>query len=113
VAKLDPNDSRPPFQQIADDLRRAIKSGQLKPGEKLLSHGRLAEDYGVAIGTVKRAFAELQNEKLIIARQGQGAFVRTNVATEDARDDEIEALRQAVGALTERLEAVERRLADL
>lgn len=112
MPKLDPNDSRPPFQQIADALRRSIMNGDLEPGEKLLSHGKIAAEYDVAIGTVKHAFSLLQNENLIVTRQGQGAFVRTNLVRDEVDESEVAALRRAVEALTERVEAVERQLSE-
>jgi DNA-binding transcriptional regulator YhcF (GntR family) len=51
--------------------------GVLQPGAKLPTHQQLVSQYGVSVGTVKRALGELQGAGLIISRQGQGAFVRT------------------------------------
>lgn len=118
MGKLDPDDSRPPYVQVADALRTSIASGALAPGSKLSSHQVLADRYGVSVGTVKRALGELQGAGLVISRQGQGAFVRTQLPTANAvRERDVEAISRALGdlaatvsALTERVDAVERRL---
>jgi DNA-binding transcriptional regulator YhcF (GntR family) len=77
MRKLDPDDLRPPYAQVVDALRSDIEDGILQPGAKLPTHQQLVSEYGVSVGTVKRAFGELQGAGLIISRQGQGAFVRT------------------------------------
>lgn len=77
VAALDPDDTRPPYAQVVDALRREIEAGALQPGAKLPTHQELVSYYGVSVGTIKRALGELQGAGLIISRQGQGAFVRT------------------------------------
>lgn len=74
---LDPDDPRPPYAQVADVLRRQIEQGLLAPGAKLPTHQELVSQYGVSVGTIKRALGQLQGAGLIISRQGQGAFVRT------------------------------------
>lgn len=74
---LDPDDARPPYAQLVDALRREIEEGALPPGSKLPTHQQLASQYGVSVGTVKRALGELHGADLIVSRQGQGAFVRT------------------------------------
>lgn len=72
---LDPEDSRSPSKQIADQLRSAIASGRLRPLAKLPSQKQLSERYGVARETVKAALRQLTAEGLIVSRQGSGSFV--------------------------------------
>ncbi|WP_345710052.1 winged helix-turn-helix domain-containing protein [Actinocatenispora rupis] len=76
LVDLDPDDPRPPAQQIANMLRAAIRTGKLSPGDKLPSQHDLAARYGVARETVKRALAALHAENLTVSRQGSGVFVR-------------------------------------
>lgn len=76
LARLDPDDPRTPSQQIANQIRAAIKLGKLKAGEKLPSQPDLAERYGVARETIKAALRPLYAERLLISRQGSGVFVR-------------------------------------
>ena len=73
---LDPDDPRPASQQIANVLRAAIRTGKFAPGDRLPSQLELADRYGVARETVKSALRVLRDERLIITRQGSGAFVR-------------------------------------
>lgn len=113
MGELDPDDRRPPFQQVADALRSEIQSGALAPGAQLPALTALGERYGVAVGTVKSALALLRDEGLIVTRHGKGSFVRTRQGDGDADDrPEYEQLRDALGALTQRVDAIERKLAD-
>jgi DNA-binding transcriptional regulator YhcF (GntR family) len=75
-ASIDPDDPRPASQQIANQLRAAILTRRLQPGERLPSQIELAERYNVARETVKGALRILRDDKLIVSRQGSGAFVR-------------------------------------
>jgi DNA-binding transcriptional regulator YhcF (GntR family) len=76
LTELDPDDPRPPAQQIANALRAAILTGKLPPGEKLPSQNELAARYNVARETVKRALATLHAENLTVSRQGSGVYVK-------------------------------------
>ena len=75
MAAVNPNDPRPPYVQIADDLRRAITSGELKPRDRLESGRDLAKRYGVAPMTVNSAISALRDEGLLTSWQGRGVFV--------------------------------------
>lgn len=77
---LDPDDPRQHSQQIANLLRAAILTGKFGPGDKLPSQPDLAERYGVARETVKRALDVLSGERLIIRRQGSGSYVRAQTS---------------------------------
>jgi DNA-binding transcriptional regulator YhcF (GntR family) len=77
---LDPDDPRPPYQQVANALRAAILTRKLAPGEKLPSGNELAQRYGVARMTVQQAIRLLRDEGLIVSRQGSGVFVRERTA---------------------------------
>ncbi|GII25495.1 winged helix-turn-helix domain-containing protein [Planosporangium mesophilum] len=74
--ELDPDDPRPASQRIANLLRAAILTRKFAPGERLPSQNDLADRYGVARETVKTALRILRDERLIVSRQGSGAFVR-------------------------------------
>lgn len=96
-------------------MRAAIETGGYGTGEQLPSHQRLADTYGVAVGTVKRALAVLRDQGLITTRHGMGSYVRVHAPddTDDGREDELAEIRRAVATLAERLDAVERRLPGL
>ncbi|MFK3981519.1 winged helix-turn-helix domain-containing protein [Micromonospora sp. NPDC050397] len=65
----------PDYQRIADDLREPIRSGRLKPGDKLPSKRELREIYGTSAQPVDAALFMLRTEGFIEGRQGKGTFV--------------------------------------
>ncbi|MCK9222632.1 MAG: GntR family transcriptional regulator [Limnochordia bacterium] len=71
---LDP--SKPIYQQIIDEIKRAIARGALKPGDKLPSHREMAQIAKVNPNTVQRAYRELEQTNLVETLRGQGTFVR-------------------------------------
>jgi len=73
---LDPDDPRPPYQQVANSVRAAILTRKFQPGERLPSQGELAIHYGVARMTIQQSLRILRDEGLIVSRQGSGVFVR-------------------------------------
>ncbi|MEU4514026.1 GntR family transcriptional regulator [Nonomuraea wenchangensis] len=69
-------DRRPPSRRIADELREAIESGVLPPGEKLHSERELAAQYGTARNTAREAIRILAEAGLVTAEHGRGVYVR-------------------------------------
>ncbi|HEV2376214.1 MAG TPA: winged helix-turn-helix domain-containing protein [Streptosporangiaceae bacterium] len=64
----------PPYRQLAAILRQRIADGELTgrlPGERYM-----AADFGVAIGTVRKALHILRGEGLIETVQGWGTYVQ-------------------------------------
>ena len=115
VVPVDLNDPRPAYLQIADEMRKAIVSGELAPGQRLASGRELAKQYGVAPMTIQQALRELRGEGLVIAWQGRGVFVRDNTVGPDDIDstatiariiDQLESMRDG-------LHELENRVADL
>lgn len=113
MGKLDPDDPRPPYRQIADALRGDIESGELAPGAQLPALPALSSEYGVSTGTVKSALAVLRDAGLIVTRHGKGSYVRTRQEPADDKPTvtELDELRRMVEGLAERLDKIERRLA--
>jgi DNA-binding transcriptional regulator YhcF (GntR family) len=87
---LDPDDPRPPYQQVANALRAAILTKGFQPGEQLPSGAHLAEQYGVARMTIQRALQILRDEGLVVSRQGSGVFVRERTSRPVALRPHIE-----------------------
>jgi len=76
-------------EQVADQLRAAIQSGELLPGERLVER-RLAERLGVSHIPVREALTRLAEERLIVREPRRGA----RVAELTAQDlEEISSLR--------------------
>ncbi|MEU6698713.1 GntR family transcriptional regulator [Pseudonocardia sp. NPDC046786] len=79
LGTIDRRADRPPYKQIADQLRAAIESGELSPGDRIPSEATLIDHYGVARMTVRQAIQELRAEARVVAEHGRGVFVRTPV----------------------------------
>ena len=67
--------SMPIYQQIIDEIKRAVARGDLKPGDKLPSHRDMAKEIQVNPNTVQRAYREMEQEKLVATLRGQGTFI--------------------------------------
>lgn len=107
---IDDNDPRPPFLQLADDLRRGIESGQYPPGARLPSIRELAKTYGISPQTVQNALRELRNEGLVVSQQGRALFVRDPervASVESSLSDRVADLERALKALVGRVEVLE------
>ena len=61
--------------EIASLIRRDIKSGEISAKERLPPERVLAEQYGVARGTVREALNRLAEESLVEIRAGSGTYV--------------------------------------
>lgn len=64
-----------PFREIANAFTAKIKSGELKPGDKLPSTRQIADQYGVSMNTAYRAMSLLHDRELIIGQPGRGTYV--------------------------------------
>jgi GntR family transcriptional regulator len=75
LLRVNPGDTEPIFRQIERQIRDAVASGRLAPGDKLPSHRQLAVELVVNHLTVKRAYDELEREGLIATSRGLGTYV--------------------------------------
>lgn len=64
------------YKRLAEAMELRILDGSIEGGAKLPPHRSLADRLGVTIGTVSRAYAELERMGLVVARVGDGTFVR-------------------------------------
>jgi len=67
---------KPVYLQLVDQVRAAVASGTLRPGEALPSIRPLAEELRVNRNTVAKAYAELESQGIIETLAGKGCFVR-------------------------------------
>ena len=63
------------YEQIVNQLKNAILTGELSAGEALPSIRSLAAELEVSVITTKRAYEELEKEKLIRSMPGKGFYV--------------------------------------
>lgn len=110
---IDPNDSRPPYQQVAEDLRGRIGPGaEYRPGTRLPSIRKLAAGYGISPQTVQNALRELRQEGLVVSQQGRAFFVR-DPDRPVGRAGEPEMLRERMSALEAEVKELRGRVAAL
>ena len=65
----------PIYMSIANTIDNMVKSGALKPNDKLPTERQLSTQSGISRGTIKAAFTELQKRGVINTIQGSGSFV--------------------------------------
>ena len=68
----------PLYKEVARQMTDALKAGQWQPGEAIPSEKRLGEQFGVSIGTVRKAIDELTAHRILIRQQGRGTFVASH-----------------------------------
>lgn len=66
---------KPIYEQITDQIKESILTGELKAGEQLPSIRALANALSISAITTKRAYADLELAGLIETVQGKGSFV--------------------------------------
>jgi GntR family transcriptional regulator len=80
----------PIYLQLMEQVKHAIETGALRPGEQLPGIRPLAEELVMNPNTVAKAYRELEHEGVIELRHGAGAFVsaqpRTKKLAEAVRD---------------------------
>jgi GntR family transcriptional regulator len=97
--EVDPRSGVPIYVQIVEQVRHAVDVGGLRPGERLPTVRRLAEDLTIAPNTIVKAYNELQRAGLVESRPGVGTVVTEGVeeVTRERRIEEIfERLRVLV-----------------
>lgn len=93
--------SKPIYEQICDQIKAAILSGELAEGEQLPSIRALANSLRVSAITTKRAYADLEQAGFIETVQGKGSFV----AGGNAELIREEQLRQVEDLIARAIEA--------
>lgn len=103
VFQVDPQLDIPIYQQLVDRVRAAVKQGSLASGQQLPTVQELAEVLGVARGTVKRAYDELELAGLVEKIQGRGTFVSYHPTSSGSRKEQA---MEAIDQLLDKLEAM-------
>lgn len=88
---VDVFDPTPPYEQIRRQIVALVSSGALAPGDRLPTVRQLANDLGLAAGTVARAYRELESAGWLHTRRGAGTRVG---ATPPRPATDAAALRQ-------------------
>src|SRR5690625_1042320 len=65
----------PLFEQIKEQIKEQVFSGELKEGDALPSMRVLAKELKVSVITTKRAYEDLEQEGFLVSSVGRGTFV--------------------------------------
>lgn len=63
------------WQQVAARIEADIASGALPPGAMIMGERAMAEEYGVAITTVRRAVKDLRERGVLVTLPAKGTYV--------------------------------------
>ncbi|GGL16112.1 FadR/GntR family transcriptional regulator [Nocardia jinanensis] len=103
--KFEPAKTRRAFDDIIDQVRDRLQSGELRPGEKLPSEREFAEQLGVSRNTVREALRMLEISGLVTLKKGHtgGAFVADSTSGAVARGilDGLTLTQYSLSDLTE------------
>jgi len=96
--RLDPASTIPPYEQVRRQLADLIETGVLPEGTRLPPVRQLAGDLELAVGTVARAYSELESAGLVQTRRGGGTVVAPapQLSTEDMQEQLARRARQYV-----------------
>lgn len=104
LLKPNPSSGVPIYLQLMEQVKHAIETGALRPGEQLPSIRPLAEELVMNPNTVAKAYRELEHEGVIELRQGAGAFV-SNKAPTQQETERLKAAQALVAQGIQRLRA--------
>jgi DNA-binding transcriptional regulator YhcF (GntR family) len=72
---IDASSQTPPFEQLRRNVVEALERGELAPGTRLPTVRSLAEDLGLAVNTVAKAYRALEGDHIIETRGRNGTFI--------------------------------------
>jgi|SRR5208337_4261821 len=78
IFQIDFQAGKPVYLQLADQIRYALASGRLLPGEPLPALRPLAEELRVNRNTIAKAYAELESQGILETAPGKGFFLKAN-----------------------------------
>lgn len=89
---ISPQNPDPMYKQVTDQIKDAIASGALLPETKLPSIREMAKELKISMITIKRAYADLENEGYILTRSGLGSYI-ADINRDTLRDEKLAEIR--------------------
>lgn len=80
MLKINLNSPVPIYEQVAEEIKRMIKTGELKEGDSLPPIRSLAKQLDVDKNTVARAYQELFNKNIIESNRRKGSYIKMTAA---------------------------------
>ena len=99
-----PSSGVPIYLQLMEQVKHAIETGALRPGEQLPGIRPLAEELVINPNTVAKAYRELEHEGVVELRHGAGAFIAGGARAKKLTD-RLRAGQAVVAAAVDQLRA--------
>lgn len=91
---VDLRDRKQLYEQLIDNIRKLILSGEIGPGEKLPSVRALAKELCINPNTIQKAYNELERQGVILTLPGRGSVVLAE--TGDLRKEQLVRIGEAL-----------------
>ncbi|MDK8503202.1 GntR family transcriptional regulator [Aerococcus sp. UMB1112A] len=95
----------PLYQQIVQELKRNILSGELQEEEQLPSIRQLAKDLEVSVITVKKAYEKLEQENFLMTVPYQGTYV-AHLDTDQIEAKILAEIDQGLGEIATKAKSI-------
>src|SRR5262245_26948999 len=102
LVKPNPASGVPIYLQLMEQVKHAIETGALRPGDQLPGIRPLAEELVINPNTVAKAYRELEHEGVVELRHGAGAFV-SGAARGKSETEKVKAAQTVMSGAVERL----------
>jgi DNA-binding transcriptional regulator YhcF (GntR family) len=76
ILEIDQGSAVPPYEQLRQQITALVLGGALVAGDRLPSIRQLANDLGIAGGTVARAYRELESDDVVATRGRHGTTIQ-------------------------------------
>jgi GntR family transcriptional regulator len=84
ILEIDGRSAVPPYEQLRQQVTALVRAGVVAPGTRLPAIRQLANDLGLAGGTVARAYRELESDGVVTTHGRHGTVVATSGQAEMA-----------------------------
>ena len=89
----------PIYQQLRDQIVVRIAEGKLTPGEKLPTIRALADESGINMMTVSKAYQMLNNEGYIVTDRRKGTLISNKAKESPVKEETLKELRVIISEL--------------
>lgn len=91
---VDTRSRKPIYEQLVENIRACVLSGDLAPGEQLPSVRALAGELAINPNTIQRAYNELERVGVTISVPGRGSFISEDITrlVDSRRRTSLEAI---------------------
>jgi GntR family transcriptional regulator len=103
IFTVNPNSGQPLYLQLMQQIRHAIETGVLQPGDNLPGVRTLAQQLVISPNTVVKSYSELEHEGLLDLRHGSGAYV-SGRRLKKPKADRLRQAQERVRSLVEKLQ---------